>query len=180
MGQTSETINTYLEKVKNKNIEIDLFQRNDRQGNGFITIQKIYVYNHNLDRRGIIRSGDNCSFYFKYKCIDYKIINNLKVAFGVVEDKNRLLVRFSSEDKNSILKIDKNEGLIRCNIPKIPFSKGTYSIGFMVKVNNEISDYISGGDAFAFEVNDGNYFGYGINKNTSNILVDNQWEVVDE
>jgi len=172
---TDNAIEFYLSNIKERNINKELSQRVDRQGSGVIRIESIYIKNKILNLVDRVRSGDDIEFIFEFRCVNK--INNVKIAFGITDKYNRMLMRFSSDDLNLSFNNIQSTGFFSCKISQFPLAKGRYSIGFMVSSNNEISDYISGADAFGFTVEEGDFFKSGKNSNHAPVLVKHNWKL---
>ena len=178
-GSASGVIREHLQIAFQKATQLPIASRKDRRGSGKIRIDSFHLEDADGRKVDVVQSGMNSTFVFGYSCREAGVCQNVSVAFGVKDYSGTFLFRnFTSEAGQDFESVG-GVGEFRCQIPKLPLSPGRYVLGFYITVNGEESDYIPG-DAIAFDVEQGDFFGSGKLSGHAPLLVEHNWSIKTE
>jgi len=177
-GQVLEGINNYLNEFQN-----DLFIKDlkeiDRKGTRELIITKFLIKDLHDRPLGVILSGTDVMFEFQYEKKQYSELSKLSFGFSIHNSIGETLSILYSDFDGSNLKIDKENGAIKCIVKKFPFAANRYFIGIRVLNNGIVIDYpkqLIG----CFDVEEGDFYGSG--RSTMNIagpfLLKGHWSVL--
>jgi lipopolysaccharide transport system ATP-binding protein len=174
-GSVREVIEYYLSETLAGAQHSDLRHRTDRTGSGRVLIEGFHLENAVGRRIAVAQSGQACTFVFGYRCPGSPC-RNVSVAFGVSDTLGAFLFRNYTGDTGQDFPAVAGRGEFRCTVPRLPLRAGRYVLGVRVTVDGEEADYI-GGNAAAFDVEGGDFYGSGRQSDHAPVLVDHQWRL---
>jgi len=175
IGSTNKIINKYL-KMLDKVAEVSIDKRKDRVGNGPLRIIKVYFINKNNLITNNLTAGEKTSIVLELSNkINKK--SRLQIAIGIDNEKGQRICNFNNDITAEDLIIHTNSKRIICSISNLPFTEGRYFITTFIKINEEISDWVS--NASTFNVISEKVFlkGKPQYKNQGNVLIKHNWTI---
>src|SRR3989344_4896460 len=148
-----------------------------RSGNRKVKIVDFWIENKRGKRILVARSGDQCSFVFKFVCPDGSGQKDVNMGFSVSTTMDQsLFLHYASFAKQEVDKCPAR-GLFVFKFTKMPLAKGKYNLNTRVIVGGAEADYVVG--AASFVVGDGDFYETGafVGQNHSPMYVDGRWEV---
>jgi lipopolysaccharide transport system ATP-binding protein len=154
-----------------------LGDRTERTGSGQVKITSFQIVNEDGMPVKELLTGGSYTFEFGFKAkIDN--VRDLDFAFAVRDTMNRVLFRNSTVEAGiQIPETLPQSGVLKCDIPKLPLTKGKYFFGFRLVVNGVESDYIRGGYAAEFSVENGDFYQTGKISNFAPMLIRHNWSI---
>jgi lipopolysaccharide transport system ATP-binding protein len=176
-GPSSQVIQKYLDIVLPARIDTNLEERLDRRGNGHVRFTNFYLEDvHGQVIEGP-RSGQDVVFCFGYKVSKERgTPKKIDIGFGINTLRGqRLFVLYASYSDSTFDSLT-GEGVIKCRIPKLPLSAGTYSVRGRILVNGEESDWVRNGIGF-IDVFPGDFYSTGrmMDGGQSEMLLFGEW-----
>ena len=156
-GNINDAITYYL---TNKKIgESNLFDTNQRWGDAQVVIKDFQVRDKENIKQTSLTPGQDYIFdiFFETKNIDALPIENIAASVDFIDNRGITTLLLNSSATNRILKIEKNEGVISCQITDLNLAPSTYSITLYLGqtnlhtfdcLNNIANITVSGGDYF--------------------------------
>jgi len=168
----SEYITDYVPDEKSK-----LLKGTIRGGNGKIRTEDFWIEDEKGIKMAMAKSGEECSFVFKYLCPSGKEEKGVDFGFAVTTliDQPIFLEYFSFYGEG--LRRCPPKGTFKFKFKKFPLAPGQYKIGIRAIVQGKEADYIP---RFAqFNVEDGDFFktGFATGQTHSPIFVEGEWEL---
>lgn len=145
-GNTLIAMGKYL-KTTLDNCKQELFLRKDRKGNKKVIVTKMYFINKdNLITNNLI-AGEKTRIILE---LSHKIKkeSHIKIAIGIDNEKGQRLCNLNNEITAEDLIIHKNSKRIICSIPNLPFTEGKYFTTIFIKIDGEISDWVTNASTF--------------------------------
>lgn len=168
-------INEYLaENFRDTIIALD--KRKDRIGNGQLTIinfEKLNAEKKNVDT---LLTGQAYHFRIHFRKNSKEELKNIVCCIAINNPDGSLISDLSNEySTDHIFNISEENGYMDCQIHKLPFMAGNYSLNLMLKTSSDICDWII--NAVTISVENGDYYGTGKLPDPTNksILFDYQW-----
>jgi hypothetical protein len=155
-----------------------LATRTDRSGSGRVRIVGFHLEGDDGRRVAAVRSGQPCTFVFQYAADDAGC-RRVSVSFGVTDALGTLLFRNFTGDAGQDFEQVGPRGEFRCRVPRLPLRSGRFLLGFRVTADGEECDYI-GGNAAAFFVESGDFYGSGRQSDHAPVLVEHEWRLASE
>jgi lipopolysaccharide transport system ATP-binding protein len=179
LGSAEAAIRTYMSNVMLRTVSIPIASRNDRRGNGKVRIVSFHIEDENGKPVQAIRTGQNCTFAFGYRCKDNQPQRNVVVSFAILNSLGVSLILHRTNFTGQNFQTVPPQGIIRCQIPRFPLVADLYFIGTYVEVGNDVSD--DPGIIAQFTVEEGDFFGTGNPGISSHspFLVEGSWSISD-
>lgn len=155
-GFSEKVISKYLLSSQASS-SIELQERQDRSGNGWVKFQSI-IYKDNTG--AIITSaisGSSLNIEFTMLSSASKELSNLNITVGIDDENEQRIAQLNNQNTNQLFD-QINPGIFKINIhiPVIPFKSGRYAIALFASVNGEITDWIQ--DATSLDIESGDFF----------------------
>jgi lipopolysaccharide transport system ATP-binding protein len=145
---------TYSKEVRGNDL---LLNSDIRKGSGIFRVEKIRLLNEHQEPISIARTGNPLIFELRLSQVIQSDEGAFRIDLALDSQLDARIGWFSSE---VVIKKMKGEfDVVQLRIPKFAFGSGTYFLTFFITWNGELVDYI--GKAFAFEVEEGDFFGTG-------------------
>ncbi len=123
-----------------------------------------------------LTSGMPVNFQIEYETNQPGSLEDINITILIKSLKGDLIANLDSQTSLGSLKLPSPEGLITCNIAKLPIAPGIISISLLIEQNGQILDIIN--DAFVGDVDSGGYFEKRSQKERSGwLLVDQAWKL---
>lgn len=159
-GSVSEVTEAYTSANRGLIENTELARRTDRSGNGAVKLVDFFVRDLAGNHLETILTGETVDFCFTLQCGPEKA-RNIDFGFNFFDGEEMNMAVIYSSYQNVHFDADANETLtVSCRIASFPFTIGTYKIGTRITVNNEESDWLSGGAGF-IKVENGDFYGTG-------------------
>lgn len=160
LGKTPEIVDQYMQQVHSKSKTLSLSDRTDRQGNGILRFEKIWLENETNSTVDYFRVGD------RFVTINTLVVPQISlsiegVATLVINDVNGYrLISLRSEDK-SIVVSAKGESVLSFKLERVQLMPGTYycNLYYGRWGGNEAYDFIE--NAFALRIEPGDFYEIG-------------------
>ncbi len=162
LANPGEVILDYLQKFQKKH-EKYLADRLDRDGDGLVRMMNLRFLDMNTHKslKGLVSGQDVC-IEISYKATQHSTpLKNVIVGLPVFNFMGQFVVLFNSNIASRAFDSLPPEGCLYCYIPRFPLMKGSFYIDSNVIVNGILSDHVY--NAISFEVENGNFFGTGLN-----------------
>ena len=174
MAATDSAISYYLEKVFIKKVT-NISSRKDRKGLGEIKIVDFKITNENGEEQAQYASGQTVMFKFYYRCSDTVTSLNLLAGITIMNSEGFFITELSNQYTNYQMRTGDQEGCIVCAIPKLPLTKGEYSLNIILRNYGIIQDWVQ--EAMIFSVENGDYYGTGrsVSSELKIVLFDQKW-----
>ena len=159
-GPVSEVTEAYTSANRGLIENTELARRTDRSGNGAVKLVDFFVRDLSGNHLETILTGETVDFCFTLQCGPEKS-RNIDFGFNFFDGEEMNMAVIYSSYQNVHFDAEAGETLtVSCRIASFPFTIGTYKIGTRITVNNEESDWLSGGAGF-IKVENGDFFGTG-------------------
>lgn len=175
IGEPVDVIDEYVSSFQKTEEELDLSEREDREGSGCIKIIDIYLENGAGFKIDKPETGAETIVCFKYEKYINTDIDTLHIGFVIFDQNGQNLSRYSTEVTNNPFYVTKNSGVFKCIIPKYPYIRGEYMIGFRITADGEVADYIP--NAYTYNSVEGDYFGTGKWDHHSPVYIEHEWQL---
>ena len=164
-GTANEGVEYYLDG-NSKNVELELKDRKDREGNGKIKVNKILVFNENGLEVSQLNTGKAYEIRFEFCC--HEILDSDLSSFivQIKNDKDEAMSYIASDELGLDLGAISKDGYFSIKIEKLQLRAGKYFCNYRVsekKAQNESHsnvDYLQ--NAFELNVETGDYWNVGI------------------
>lgn len=176
VGKPREIISEYItDFVPDDTPEVK--ENKIRSGNGKVKIIDFWMENKQGKRCVFVRSGDACSFVFKFECPNGESQKDVDMGFSVSTSMEQALFLHYSSFTRQEVRICPTKGRFAFKFVKMPLAKGKYGLNTRIMVGGEEADYVVG--AASFVVENGDYYKAGafVGQNHSPMYVDGNWEV---
>ena len=178
-GQMSDVISSYRASLENGGA-----QRNarHRECKGVVKFTELRV--EDLNGEPIIRavSGRPAVLVAHYRSALHAGLRHCRASFTVTDAEHNPFFLCSSELTTPGELVLPPSGVIRCVVPRLPLSRGSYHIGVFLQVGSEIQDWVDGYGIL--DVSDGDFYGTGKlcppGWDGKSVLVPHQWQFAEE
>jgi lipopolysaccharide transport system ATP-binding protein len=171
-----ETVEEYISQTSLLS-QTNLAERQDRRGEGKIRVRDIKVLASNGSEREFQPSGQPIIFELHYKCEGAYELNGVDFGISIYHSKNGFITHLSNALTSHFYDKIKQKGLVRCMVPKLPLTEGTYFLNTIIKQQGAIQDWLQ--EAKVIRVLDGDYYGTGrsIPKTHGGVMVEQSWSL---
>ena len=179
MGDPHNVVRDYFDSFAvQKKSGVSLAEREDREGTGCLRIIDCQFESKTGIKIPHPQAGDNLYVSFTYESKSGQVLKNVDFGLGLFSEEGYKLSRFSTEILDNTFSELPPRGCIRLFIPRFPFVKGKYLLGFRVLVDGEVADYIP--NAVEMETEEGDFFGTGKADDHSPVYIPHEWEIKPE
>lgn len=176
IGDPHNVVRDYFDSFAvHKKSGVSLAEREDREGTGRLRITDCRFESKTGIEIPHPQSGDNLYISLTYESKNQKVLKNVDFGLGVFSEDGYKLSRFSTEILDGTFSELPPNGCVRLIIPRFPFVRGKYLLGFRVVVDGEVADYIP--NAVELNAEEGDFFGTGRADDHSPVYVPHEWEV---
>ena len=176
-GPSEEMVGVYLKSVRDSK-GICLAVRQDHAGSGEVRIEEIWMEDGTGKRIDSVRSGDDLTLVFRYRCRKGWESPNTLFKFMLRGANGADLALCSTGYAENMYPVLRGEGLIRCRIPRLPLAEGEYLISHKIGTAGENFDSMQ--DSFVVRVLWGDYFGSGTVYTSPSFYLQHKWELVED
>jgi len=172
----NKTIERYLASMS-ESTKIPLSDRKDREGTGRMRFTDAWVEDDKGNRVEIVCSGQNISIVATYESGDIVPIKSPHVSFLLKDSSGNMITNLLNESAGFTWMEISTKGKIKCYLPKLPLSEGSYYFSVNCIINGVTADWII--NAGKFIVESGDFFGTGKlpKKEHGNCLFNQIWAV---
>jgi lipopolysaccharide transport system ATP-binding protein len=174
-GEPGDVVDYYLKNAAMATSEKTGFSLENRKGNGKFVVTNFEFLNSKMEPVVVLETGMDVNMRVSYKTSESNPnpVVNILISNSYHQVIGNLLTRIAH---NGVLRLQK-EGSIVCNIPKLPFLPGRYSIDILLKYDYDVTDHIEG--LTVMEVEKGDFYGTGKVQDAmkDGMLVDHNWAV---
>ncbi len=163
-GSSEDACNQYLGSAIEKS-NVNISERTDRKGNGDLRISDVYFENKNGVRLAQLVSSEFVKLVLDYKKNIESDIRDLFVGVIIKNDSDVVQTVIATDELGVKLLINKSEGKIVVEMPKVLLRGGTYTVNLMITVrpnsasNHMILDNVE--NAITFNVERGDHWNVG-------------------
>lgn len=174
IGKPKNVIQGYLESFQSIDAEdMTLRERQDREGTGALRIVGYELETGSGLRIFEPQTGDEVVICFEYETGENKSVRDVDFGIAFFSEEGYKLSRYATENLGNTFAELPPKGVIKLRIPRFPYARGQYLIGFRATVEGDVADYIPNG--FKIKVGDGDFYGTGIIDDHSPVLVPHDW-----
>ncbi len=169
-----ESIDFYLNNIRDVVALTPLNERLDRKGNGEIKFTFLCLCNSARIPIKTASSGQNLIFNFQLES-QIEARGMINIAIGIKNKADQYILHCCTTTVNSDFSIPVGRSSLYCQIPKLPLTPGYYVANIYCEIDKQVTDWIV--DAFSFEVEEGDFFCTG-KASTSNhgiVFVEHKW-----
>ncbi len=175
-GHPNDVVDYYLKNAASLNPDTKGLSFANRRGSGKFVVTNFEFLNSSLHPVVVLETGMDAFIRISYKTSEANPnpVVNILIRNSYQQIIGNLLTRISHPE---VLRL-KGEGEILCNIPKLPFMPGRYSIDVLLKYDYDVTDHLEG--LTVMEVEKGDFYGTGKVQDSmkDGLLVDHQWQVI--
>ncbi len=133
-------VNTYLEEIKNKGVDIE----KNRIGNGKIISKKTWIEDIYGNVINMVESGSSLKIFMEYEKKEKNCINGVIFVFSLHNSDGYYLTDLGSYNFNYVFSTSQNIGKFGVFIKNLPLNEGNFIINTMIrnKFSLEIYDWV--------------------------------------
>lgn len=173
-GEPADVVDYYLKNAAMSTSEKTGFSVENRKGNGKFIVTNFEFLNNKMEPVVVLETGMDVNMRVSYKTSESNPnpVVNILISNSYHQVIGNLLTRIAH---NGVLRLQR-DGSIVCNIPKLPFLPGRYSIDILLKYDHDVTDHIEG--LTIMEVEKGDFYGTGKVQDAmkDGMLVDHNWK----
>lgn len=175
-GTPEEITNFYNKSLKKRAIEIDLKDRQDREGSGDFKLDSMRFTNKDGNPLTELKSGSPAYLEIEYSGKKSPLDLNFRLSIG--RENDGFITALSNSLSGMHMENLPSSGKVRCAINKLPFMTGKYVVNARLTDRNIVADDVK--RAMVFEVQEGDYFGSGdlFSTQRTGIYIDQSWELI--
>jgi lipopolysaccharide transport system ATP-binding protein len=175
-GDVSSVVGRYLAEVASA-ASVPLAQRRDRAGEGAIRLLGLRFESADGQPAASAVAGRDLAFCLDYEARDGVALEGATFALAVYTLEGSYLFQCNTDLVGANLAGLPRRGTLRCTVPRLPLSPGTYSVNLAVRRKAILEDWIT--EATVFTVEPGDFFGTGELPPASHcgVLVDHEWRL---
>ena len=179
-GKVSDIIPLYLNAFKAEEVTSDLSSIKVRSGNGKVKYSKIEKFDSLNNKIDLALSGQKVRLRLTLEVVDPEFTGNLHTSIRFVDENDITLFHMSnsvSNGKEFVVKKEKGNIILECDIEKLPLNAGTYKFHLFVSNLQEVFDEIN--FAGELKVEGGNFYPTGKlpSPQVAKLLVENNWRL---
>ena len=159
-GNIEDTINRYLHSVQLNVNEQSLHLRENRTGGNKFRFQKVeFIAAERMESLKMLISGQSVLIRIHYRNNTGNELNGIALSIGFYVMAGNFLFACRSDAIGKMFNFPPGEGVVICNVPKWPLSRGRYMYNLMADMRGETLDWVT--EAGAVDVESGDYYGSG-------------------
>ncbi|MEK7641492.1 MAG: ABC transporter ATP-binding protein [Patescibacteria group bacterium] len=175
-GDTDEIISMYLKDPLVREKGVDVRMRHDRKGAGRVKIDSFFI-EENGKKVNTLKTGGSYTLCFEYTT-DGSPVNDVNATFSITAESGTPLILASTNLTKEQFATLPQKGVIRCSIDqKFPLNVGTYGVSVDLHAGENREDHVK--NVAVFRVDEGDYYGTGVQTAHSPIFIDQKWSVVE-
>lgn len=173
-GSAEEITQWYNTSLEKRAMEIDLADREDRQGSGSIRLKGMRFTDAEGRPLHTLKSGQKVVLEVDYASSKSPDGLNLRLSIG--RDTDGFLTALSNSLAGEHFSDLPPEGTLKCTLDRLPFMTGRYVVNARVTNQNIVADDVK--RAMVFDVAEGDYFNSGdlFSNKRAGIYIDQKWE----
>jgi lipopolysaccharide transport system ATP-binding protein len=175
LSETSLCIKHYLKEVAILS-KLSISERTDREGEGHFRFTNVQLISSEGTTVTAGQTGKDLIFQFESE-LKNESLSNISVSITIYNDEGRDMLTLANHISDEAFDVLKRGQLIRCQINRLPLTRGSYYCNVIAYKDGVVQDYVK--EAFSLEIEDGDFFGTGkiIPTMQQSFLVDNQWSI---
>jgi len=173
-GSAHECVNYYMLRTQDF-VVTPLHERKDRKGSGALRFVDLAVKTAN---GCAVQSGNDVEIEITIANREARPIRDVVISLDVCDQGGGIVLMHRSSFQGEYFSIEPGQSMLSCTIKKLPLCAGSYQINLFAAIEDvHALDWIS--DAGRLNVEDGNYFGTGINGMPSHckVLNEHNWRL---
>lgn len=176
IGSIDDTVSKYLTELDEKEAQINLASRKDREGDRSVRVTGIQLRNLEYEN-GLPTTGSRIEFVVEYESKQQIQISKLFVAITIRDGFGTNLFTCSTSMKKTDFFNIAAHGYAICRVEYLPLITGHYSLSIKLSNDNVVADYIT--NATGFEVVEGGSSGFVNYASPSwgSIVVPHEWRL---
>jgi len=159
VGPSDDVIRRYLSEGLDSG-SAGLAKRTDRQGNGRLRFQEVWMEDIEGNRLSCAASGQDIRICLRFDAPEGPAIQNLLVAIAIYATSGVCVTEvgntFSGYDLGAV---PARPGVVECHLPRLPLNRGRYTLNIVASCGQEKFDYVQ--DAAVMDVEEGDFYGTG-------------------
>lgn len=170
-GHPDASIRAYIRQFETESLIQSVRDRVDRKGDGRMRFTDFWLEDESGERIAKAIAGKPLRVCMAYEAPEP--LKNAQVAFNLQEELGDPIVNCNSDDVGAGFDTDATSGTFVCTVEKFPLRAGRYTGDMCCTVNGTLADWVSG--AFAFDTEDGDFYGTGRLVRQGKVLIDYAW-----
>lgn len=155
--------------------------RTDRQGNGWVTADRMWCEDGAGRSVGSLQSGRPCVIAVELKNNRGTPTSNTAVSFEIWDEWGARLALLTNTFEGKEFAVPAHGATVRCEIGSLPLARGGYQIHVhLAEEDREVLDYVQ--DALSIEVVGGDFFGTGSEGRPTHCryLLRSKWDISED
>jgi lipopolysaccharide transport system ATP-binding protein len=169
LSETSLCIKHYLKEVAILS-KLSISERTDREGEGHFRFTNVQLISSEGTTVTAGQTGKDLIFQFESE-LKNESLSNISVSITIYNDEGRDMLTLANHISDDAFDVLKRGQLIRCQINRLPLTRGSYYCNVIAYKDGVVQDYVK--EAFSLEIEDGDL----IPTMQQSFLVDNQWSI---
>ena len=157
-GDIHRTVKQYLQNPQTSDIS-DLSRSRTRRGRGRVRFSRVWFEDERGHAVDQAISGETLVAVMQYESRLKDDLQNCRVSIAAEDWFGQPLFLCSTDTASNRPVILPPNGVVRCFIPRLPLSRGQYSLTLFLEANHEVEDWLL--SALPLNVADGDFFGSG-------------------
>lgn len=153
-GTAEEITQFYSQSLEAKSLEVDLSKRFDREGNGSVKLTRMRFVSKEGDELTKLTPGKPAVLEISYTA--QKPPEGLNVRLSIGRENDGFICALSNHLAGFNFDNLSKEGVLKCQLDKVPFMAGKYMVNARLTKHNILADNVK--YAMTFEVQEGDYF----------------------
>jgi lipopolysaccharide transport system ATP-binding protein len=172
-GDVVDVVNKYVSKHRS-NLTTDLKTWKQRQGDGIVRFQRVYVTDTKGDVKTTILTGSDVVFNFEVYVKEKSVVD---LGFSFFTSEDVMISNLYSGFQHVVFALDKGTHLISCIVNDFAFASSELFIRGVINANKQLSDWPSCHLA-RIEIEQGDFYRSGVLSQKSNLfLFKGTWNV---
>ena len=163
-------VRAYMESVSDAILR-PIATREDRKGDGSFRFTDFWLEDERGERIDQAILGQTVRLCASFTA--QRSSERLHVAMNIWEEPGNSLINCDSTDRGAIFDRVPREGVVCCEIERLPLKPGRYFGNLFARMGGDVADWIEG--AFCFDVTDGDFYGTGKVLSRGKFLVQHDW-----
>ena len=134
-GEVDEAIRRYRAAMYEDHSDVDLEQRTDREGEGHFRFTKVVL---NQGEPVLVDRPLQIDLHYRAE----QALNNVHVALKLSRNYREVLMTVDSKAQGALLSVEKGDGVLTIQLPKVLLMPGTYAIDLWAGITGTLQDRI--------------------------------------
>lgn len=157
-GSVKETVRRYLSCVLSQIQATPIRERKNRIGTGRLQITDVILHGPEGSDQ-LIRVGQDAIIDIFYESKYSEPISNILFAVNTSSTIGQPVTALRSDYTKETFTVTPSKGVIRCRLPRLPLSPGSYLLNVYIGAGREIIDWIQ--EAVEMTVSESDFYGTG-------------------